>query len=181
MPLRRTWEKRPGAQSTSATRCSGHRSLNEFFPVSSQVLNVNSFGRWFFRDRDQAYEETDFCKNLRALAAGCVNESAARAPRKYSHSTYPKYGDVLSAVLRFVTSTKTAADSLTQGLQKSWDYQAAVVLASQFLLPPMRGKPFWALSLEDAPGASMSLCMVFPSVRKTQIIWHSKTAGPPSR
>lgn len=119
------------------------------------MLNINSFGRWLFRGSVPPYNESDLCKNLRALASGLVSDKVLAAPRKYRDCDMPVYAEVFERALSFIEATKSAGNVAPTSVEEAWVYQAALVLASQFLLPPMRGKPFWLLSVQDSDEASM--------------------------
>ena len=83
-------------------------------------------------------------RNLRALAASLISHAQDRLPREETFSSLPDYIDVLSAAHSFCQRVKASSNA-----EDPFEVQCALIVGLQVYLPPLRGKPFWSLDLED--------------------------------
>lgn len=103
----------------------------------------------------ETYEKSLFTTSLRALVAGVMCRPGAKQSARYWGKEFPELRDIAVKVKEHCTNL---LQKISAGLciwQDANDVQKAIVVASQVLMPPMRGKPFWSLSLTDNGENSM--------------------------
>jgi hypothetical protein len=93
---------------------------------------------------EDLWRQHESVRNLRALAASLISHAEERLPKEKTFSSLPEYIDVLSAAHKFCEGVK---ESLNTG--DPFDVQRALIVGLQVYMPPLRGKPFWSLDLED--------------------------------
>lgn len=111
----------------------------------SQVWNIVTLTKWLHQCPTEAtWREHETVRNLRALAASLISHAQDRQPREDTFSSLPEYIDVLSAAHSFCERVKASPNA-----QDPFEVQCALIVGLQVYLPPLRGKPFWSLDLED--------------------------------
>lgn len=100
------------------------------------------FGQWAFPEAFELFA------NIRTLSVGVMNRPGAKQSHRYWGKDFPQFQRVAGIVY----------DKCMEMVAQSWEeasaeeresLQQCLVVALQVLLPPMRGKPFYTLSLVD--------------------------------
>jgi hypothetical protein len=76
-------------------------------------------------------------------------------------SGLPKYEVILQKFTDFKASLLDIEKRSGLSQDLFWSLQDAVILGCQILIPPLRGKPFWALREEDSTATSIFLTFNF--------------------
>lgn len=98
--------------------------------------------------------QEDFNKNMRFLASALKLNYDDRSSKKYSQRALPPYQELLSKLIPMFQKAIQTAPFIGDDLKGIWEFQSVAVVATQILLPPMRGKPFWDLYIDDIPQKS---------------------------
>ena len=117
-----------------------------------------TFGRYFYSyDNKKSFEASRWCENLRALSCSLKHGWDNSYGTRYLTMEMPSYSAVLHKVEMAVSKFLAMEKNLTPTEALSWEAQSLVVVAAQTMLPPLRGRPYWDLELEDNALNSM-LC-----------------------
>ena len=96
--------------------------------------------------------------DLRTMRIGVLRRPGAKQPLRYWGKTFPELGKLVTVVHKKCTAalldiSRNQID--LNDLQVLEKLQQLIIVACQVLIPPMRGKPFWSLSLVDNGKNSM--------------------------
>lgn len=67
----------------------------------------------------------------------------------------PSYTDVLGKVEMAVSKFLAMEAMLTPNEILAWEVQSLIVVAAQTMMPPLRGRPYWDLEIENKGSNSM--------------------------
>lgn len=123
----------------------------------AQINNVITFSKMFNQPKEPHNNERPQSM-LRAFRAAVMKRTGAKQSSKYWGKTFPS----LDAI---ATSTSRNCDQILEQISKDqFDFkdvdaldrmQKCILVSCQVLMAPMRGKPFWSLSLKDDGKNSM--------------------------
>ena len=101
------------------------------------------------------YEESEFCKLLKALSSSLVCNFDAKHGSRYCQVALPSFAEVVVPVHKACTQLveRSKKESPTQEL--AWDAQAVLLIGLQTLIAPIRGKPFWSQVVHKSSHTSM--------------------------
>lgn len=109
------------------------------------------FLRWIFVTKD-AHEGSELVTELRNLYNCILHRPGAKQAKKYWNRETPPFRDV---AIRTHNMCVEVLKKIEDGERDAKIIQYCIAVGAQVLLPPMRGKPFWSLSVEDNEENSM--------------------------
>lgn len=86
---------------------------------------------------------------MRSLSIGIMKRKGAKQSRRYWGRNFPSLSSLMSKVSQRSEETLGKAHKGELLWEHADSLQKCLIVASQVLVPPMRGKPFWSLSLND--------------------------------
>jgi hypothetical protein len=136
----------------------------------AQVWDIQSFAKWIFSVKNADFHShNQFFLDMRGLARSLKSASDQKDKSRYNDAELPDWKPLHDLVVDLVHQALQSESFLRiqQPVEFAWKGQAVLVLALQFCLPPMRGKPFWKLSMNPARGMSMQ----FPFKMETALLF----------
>lgn len=115
--------------------------------------------KWLYAGEDSG-AKVQLTAALRSMALGILCRAGAKQSKKYWGKDHPRLEDLVRKVNG---ETCKMVDRLGAGplsFAEKHRLQQVIIVSSQYLMPPMRGKPFWCLELADTGVNSMSLCVL---------------------
>lgn len=127
-------------------------------PNFAQGWNLLTFTKWLYEgDARKAFLESNFTKNVRSLCRALQAKGKKEQAPETVHDFVGDHAKVVHKASKILTQEFSKAHY--QGCYLSdgriFHYQAVLVIALQTLIPPLRGKPFWALQQPGADNTSM--------------------------
>lgn len=119
-----------------------------------QVDNINSFLRWRKVNNEGNGPDT-LALNLRFMAMGIMKRPGARQSRRYWGKIFPSLIELMVPVNEKCLQLLSQVSNRTLGWAEADEMQQCIIVACQVLMPPIRGKPFYDLSLRDEGDNSM--------------------------
>lgn len=125
-----------------------HEVSHYFNQLLWQVLNIATFGRWYFCSEKipplsrEGYESSAFLLSLQSLSKNLTDSFDKKYGSRYDSMELPTYREIAVLVSARVQSL---LDSLEQNLSELYAVrvQGLTLVAFQVLCCPVRGKPFW--------------------------------------
>lgn len=100
-----------------------------------------------------AYGKDQNVKNLRSMAKSIHQRHGFRQSSKYYGKRFPSF-KVVAAKAKEKASKIVLRAKAGEVIERG-DMLQCLLVSCQCLIPPMRGKPFWSLSLRDEGNNSM--------------------------
>lgn len=86
--------------------------------------------------------------DLRAMSVGIMRRPAARQSKRYWGREFPEYGSLARTTWKRCIQVLEKENKGLETIDVE-EWQQCLLVACQVLMPPMRGKPFWTMSLQD--------------------------------
>jgi hypothetical protein len=132
------------------------------------------FARWV------CPEEVALIESLRLISVGVMTRPGARQSARYWGKDFPDFKSIVLKVHGECTKFLGEFVPGTVAVESGQFLQQLLVVAFQVLMPPMRGKPFYTLCVDDVQNNSMH-CTSFalpdgakPSITQISSRWKEK-------
>lgn len=123
-----------------------------------QGWNLLNFTKWLCHGTPKGtYELAALTKNIRTLCRTLMHHKDSREPAQPAVTATSQHGNLVKTVGSFLRQWYDFLEPLQSGAngQQLLTFQGALVIGLQVLIPPIRGKPFWNLHLDQGIGKSM--------------------------